>query len=137
MVSTSQIPLSQRLAESGLRSTPQRELVFGVLLKQLDHPTAEEVFVRAKAQQQSISLATVYNCLEALVEYGLVKQVNFERQPSRYCPNLHEHGHLHDEATGAITDVPVPTEVSDRLRELVPEGYKVVGVDLTFRVRKS
>jgi Fur family transcriptional regulator, peroxide stress response regulator len=122
MVSTSQIPLSQRLSESGLRSTPQR---------------AEEVFVRAKAQQQNISLATVYNCLEALVEYGLVKQVNFERQPSRYCPNLHEHGHLHDDATGQITDVPMPSEVSDRLRSLVPEGYKVIAVDLTFRVRKD
>ena len=41
--------LTQRLADSGLRSTPQREVVYSVLLRKRDHPTAEEVFARVKA----------------------------------------------------------------------------------------
>ena len=44
--------------------------------------------MRSKERMPSISLATVYNCLEVLVGHELVKQVNFDRSPTRYCPNL-------------------------------------------------
>jgi Fur family transcriptional regulator, peroxide stress response regulator len=67
--------LTQRLATSGFRFTPQREHVYAVLLEKRDHPTAEEVFIRAKRTMPEISMATVYNCLEALVKCGLVRQV--------------------------------------------------------------
>ena len=50
--------LTQRLTDSGLRSTPQREVVYQVILAKRDHPTAEEVFDRVKAQMPTISLAT-------------------------------------------------------------------------------
>ena len=70
--------LSQKLADSGLRATPQRELVYQLLLAERNHPTAEEVFQRIKASSPHISLATIYNCLEALVGCGLVKPVHFE-----------------------------------------------------------
>ena len=43
---TSSAALNQRLANSGLRATPQRELVYQVLLNKRDHPTADEVFGR-------------------------------------------------------------------------------------------
>jgi len=89
----------------GLRMTRQRQEVYEILLAHRDHPTATDVFLRAKPQLPNISLATVYSCLEALVEHGLVRQVNFEREPSRYCPNLEQHGHFHDRATGTIHDV--------------------------------
>lgn len=81
--------LSEKLEQSGLRATRQRELIFGVLQEQRDHPTADEVFVRAKAEMPSISLATVYNCLETLAQCNLVKQVNFDRGPTRYLSLIH------------------------------------------------
>ena len=40
--------LNERLATSGFRFTPQRQHVYDVLLQKRDHPTAEEVFIRAK-----------------------------------------------------------------------------------------
>ena len=40
--------LNERLTTGGFRSTPQREHVYNVLLQKRDHPTAEEVFIRAK-----------------------------------------------------------------------------------------
>lgn len=125
--------LTQRLTDSGLRSTPQREVVYQVILAKRDHPTAEEVFDRVKAQMPTISLATVYNCLDALVQCGLIKQVNFVREPTRYCPNLHQHAHFHDETTGEIHDVDIPSDVMTRLRSLLPSGYTAVSVDLSFR----
>jgi Fur family peroxide stress response transcriptional regulator len=134
MISDTQSPtLTQRLTDSGLRSTPQREVVYEVILAKRDHPTAEEVFDRVKALKPTISLATVYNCLEALVQCGPIKQVNFVREPTRYCPNLHEHAHFHDEATGEIHDIDIPADVMARLRSLLPPGHTAVSVDLSFR----
>jgi Fur family peroxide stress response transcriptional regulator len=90
---------------NGLRMTRQRQEIYKLLMGERSHPTANEVFMRIKESLPNISLATVYNCLEALVQHHIIRQVNFDREPSRYCPNLDEHGHFHDEATGMIHDV--------------------------------
>ncbi len=87
--------LTERLSASGFRFTSQRRHVYGVLLQKRDHPTAEEVFIRAKRQMPDISQATVYNCLDALVRCGLVRQVMLDRGATRYCPNMEEHCHYY------------------------------------------
>jgi Fur family peroxide stress response transcriptional regulator len=130
---TQDIDLTQRLSNSGLRPTPQREMVYQVILAKRDHPTSEEVFDRVKVQMPTISLATVYNCLDALVQCGLIKQVNFVREPTRYCPNLHEHAHFHDESTGEIHDIEIPADLMTHLRSFLPAGYSATSVDLSFR----
>ncbi len=125
--------LTKRLTDSGLRPTPQREIVFRVILEKRDHPTADELFARVKSQMPSISLATVYNCLETLVQCGLVRQVNFERAPTRYCPNLCQHAHFHDETTGEVHDIDLPSEVVAKLRDLLPPGFNASDIELSFR----
>ncbi len=134
-MSTSSLPepLAQRLAASGLRSTPQREIVYQSLIEKRDHPTADEVFARVKSAMPNISLATVYNCLETLVTCNLVRQVNFERGPTRYCPNLQPHAHFHDETTGATHDVDLPPEVIERVKAVLPAGYQHKSVEIIFR----
>jgi Fur family peroxide stress response transcriptional regulator len=124
---------NQRLAESGLRSTPQRELIYNVLLQKRDHPTADEVFARAKADMPTLSLATVYNCLDTLVERDLVRTVNFERGPTRYCPNLAPHAHFHDEKSGATHDIDLPPEVIERVKAILPPSFKADAVEISFR----
>lgn len=113
--------------------TRQRRGVLDVLMDYRDHPTAGEVYERAKQSLPGISLATVYNCLEALVQHGVVRQVNFERESSRYCPNLMEHGHFHDESTGTIFDVPLKkgVKLSDILE--LPEGAQIDNLEITLR----
>src|SRR5512138_2163858 len=97
--------VTERLATNGLRLTPQRQQVYQVLLDRPDHPTAEGVFLRAKTTRPEISLATVYNCLDALVRCGLVKQVNLDRSATRFCPNMREHTHFFCESCGGIFDL--------------------------------
>src|SRR6516164_3033707 len=94
--------LNEELAHCGLRFTRQRQQVYEVLLHKRDHPTAEEVFIRAKRRMPEISHATVYNCLDTLVKSGLARQVNVERGATRFCPNMAEHGHFHCSACGMI-----------------------------------
>jgi Fur family peroxide stress response transcriptional regulator len=125
--------LAQKLADSGLRSTPQREVVYDVLLRKRDHPTADEVFARVKSGLPSISLATVYNCLETLVQCDLVRAVNFERSPTRYCPNLRPHAHFHDEQTGKTHDIDLPPELLEKVSSVLPVGYDAKSVEIIFR----
>ncbi|HWA86191.1 MAG TPA: Fur family transcriptional regulator [Opitutus sp.] len=125
--------LAQKLADSGLRSTPQRELVFNVLLNKRDHPTADEVYARVRSELPTISLATVYNCLDTLVQCNLVRAVNFERGPTRYCPNLHPHAHFHDEATGQTHDIDLPAVLLDKVKNILPSGYDASSVEIIFR----
>jgi Fur family peroxide stress response transcriptional regulator len=125
--------LTKRLTDSGLRPTPQREVVFKVITEKRDHPTADEIFARVKSQMPTISLATVYNCLETLVQCGLVRQVNLERGATRYCPNLHEHAHFHDNATGKVHDIELPSELLAQLRAVLPDGFAASSIELTFR----
>lgn len=124
--------LAERLAHSGLRNTPQREMVYRALLHRRDHPTADEVYSRIRPEMPSISLATVYNCLETLVQCNLVRQVNFERGPSRYCANLHPHAHFHDEESGATHDIDLPADILERIRALLPAGYAARTIEITF-----
>jgi Fur family peroxide stress response transcriptional regulator len=124
--------LESALTQNGLRSTRQREHVFKILLMKRDHPTADEVYARARRSMDSISLATVYNCLETLVGCGLVRAVNYEREPTRFCPNLSEHAHFQDRKTGRVYDVDLPPELMQRLREVLPDGYEADSMELYF-----
>lgn len=127
-------PTGEMPAEiSGLRMTRQRWEVYRLLMGQRDHPTANEVFIRIKERLPNISLATVYNCLEALVQHGVVRQVNFDRDASRYCPNLQEHGHFHDTSTGSIHDVTFKPgiDLADVLD--LPEGTQITDIEITLR----
>jgi len=124
--------LEQTLSAHGLRATRQREHVFGVLLGKRDHPTADEVYARARAGMDGISLATVYNCLETLVDCGLVRAVNWEREPTRFCPNLTEHAHFQDRRSGRVYDVELPPDVMARLRSVLPAGFEADSIELHF-----
>lgn len=127
--------LEAALTEHGLRNTRQREHVFKILLFKRDHPTADEVYARARNDMDSISLATVYNCLETLVSCGLVRAVNYEREPTRYCPNLSQHAHFQDRKTGRVYDVDLPESVMNELHRILPPGYEADSVELYFHGR--
>jgi Fe2+ or Zn2+ uptake regulation protein len=118
---------SERLNISGFRFTPQRQHVYDVLMHKRDHPTAEEVFMRAKKTLPEISHATVYNTLDALVKCGLVRQVQLERGATRFCPNMEEHCHYFCDSCGKVFDVALPTDSTVMPR---PKGFKVDHYDI-------
>jgi Fe2+ or Zn2+ uptake regulation protein len=117
----------------GLRMTDQRRAVYDALMGERDHPTAVEVFMRVKGRMPSISLATVYNCLETLTGCGLVKAVNHEREPSRYCPNLQEHAHLFCGGCNGVMDVPL--RARKRAEDVwdLPEAVVISHREVSFR----
>jgi Fur family peroxide stress response transcriptional regulator len=118
---------------NGLRMTRQRREVYKSLMANRVHPTAQDVFLEVKDKLPHISLATVYNCLEALTQHGIIRQVHFDRESCRYCPNLLDHGHFHDQSTGKIHDVIFKPGV--RLEDVLelPPGTTISNIELTLR----
>ena len=125
--------LNRKLAQSGLRSTRQREVVYNAILSKRNHPTADEIFARVKQDAPTISLATVYNCLDTLVHCDLIKQVHLERESTRYCPNLSDHAHFHDNDSGEVFDIQLDHEIMEKLSSLLPENFKTSSINVTFR----
>src|ERR1041385_4743445 len=114
--------LSKQLSTSGFRFTPQRQHVYDVLIDERDHPTAEEVFIRAKREMPDISMATVYNCLDALVQSGMARQVNVDRGATRFCPNMREHCHFYCDSCAKVFDIDLPSE--EPAGFALPKGFK-------------
>jgi len=120
--STVERQLTERLTTGGFRFTPQRQHVYDVLLQKRDHPTAEEVFIRSKKTMPDISMATVYNCLDALVKCGLARQVTLDRGATRFCPNMREHCHFYCDACDTVFDVDLPAKAGSPVA--LPKGFK-------------
>ena len=123
---------NERLATGGFRFTPQREHVYDVLLQKRDHPTAESVFIRAKEDMPDISMATVYNCLDALVKCGLVRAVHRDRGATQFCPNMHEHCHFYCEACGGVFDIDFMSETK-KPEISMPKGFQATQYEVSIR----
>jgi len=126
--------LTRSLAARGFRATAQREQVYRVLLQHRDHPTAEQVFLRVKRRLPDISMATVYNCLDTLVQAGLVRQVQVDRAATRYCPNMTPHGHFHCVECGQVFDIPCGLQDAQAPFRL-PRGFKVQSCEVSIQGR--
>jgi Fe2+ or Zn2+ uptake regulation protein len=124
---------NETISQKGFRFTAQRREVYDALLARRDHPTAVDVFMRVQKKLPGISLATVYNCLETLAECGLVRAVNHDRQPSRYCANLEPHAHFFCEQCGAVYDVPSGAPETDAAGWQLPAGVVVTRHEVSFQ----
>jgi len=68
-----------------------------------------------------------------LAEHGAIRQVNFDRESSRYCPNLMEHGHFYDSKSGVIHDITFKNgqKIQDFLN--LPDGVVIEDLEITIR----
>lgn len=82
----------------------QRQAVYNAVVNSFDHPSAETVLLRSKAELPSINLATVYRNLSALIKDGLIKRVVAEGG-DRFDKTLSDHAHFQCRVCGRVLDV--------------------------------
>src|SRR5690625_4358304 len=97
------------LKESGVRITPQRHAVLEYLLTSMSHPTADEIYKALESKFPNMSVATVYNNLRILREIGLVRELTYGDDSSRFDSNMDEHYHIICNDCGKIVDFHYPT----------------------------
>lgn len=127
----------------GLRCTKQRTVIYDALAATKLHPTADELHAMVRGRVPGLSLATVYNTLDAFAECGLIRRLPSHRASGacRYDADASNHVHA---ATpdGRVLDV--PHDLSNRLMAGVPAaliaelearlGVRVVAVNLEVEV---
>jgi Fe2+ or Zn2+ uptake regulation protein len=116
---------------TGRRLTSQRRLILGVLEESDVHLDAETLFVRAKARDPDISLATVYRTLAVLKEMGLVEEHSLGEE-HRHFEAVRDEPHYHFIclACGRVIefDAPVMTQVRRDVSER--EGVCITDIHL-------
>ncbi len=102
--SISRKELISKFHEKGYKVTPQRLKICEFVLSSKDHPTAEEIYHEVIKNNPTISLATVYKTLHLLSDLGLVQELNFAENRSRFDPNISPHINIICPKCGKILD---------------------------------
>jgi Fe2+ or Zn2+ uptake regulation protein len=132
----SEAPIRDLLGTHGLRCTAQRELIYSTLMASKVHPTAEELHNTLSRMNDSggISLATVYNALDAFTRHGLARRIaptcGGSSAAFRYDADISDHAHA-VMADGSMHDL--PEDLSKRViaqlpRELIDEVERRMGM---------
>ena len=113
--------------------TKQRQVVLRVIREAETHLTANEVFDGARIMLPGISFATVYNSLRFLKEEGLIGEVSFGPDATRYDRNLKRHDHAVCSNCGKLVDLEL--SFSDQLVEEAAKRskFKADYVELILR----
>ena len=133
---------AELFAKHNLRCTKQRTAILNALTASRCHPTADELYRTVQDQLPGVSLATVYNTLEAFNDAGLISKLPDAgtNGSARYDAHREPHTHLRDRTTGVVADAPddisqmildhVPAEVLERIRECTGFSVEEIQVEL-------
>jgi Fe2+ or Zn2+ uptake regulation protein len=109
----------------GYRNTVQRTEILDVVREADGHLTAGEIFERVRRRDSRIAYGTVYRALHLLAQHGLVLELTFADQASRYDKRVDRHDHVHCVACGALVDVDVPVALIARHVAAEQSGFDV------------
>jgi Fur family peroxide stress response transcriptional regulator len=117
--------------EKGLRVTPQRRVIFELLVEDNTHPTVDEIYQRVLKELPDVSRTTVYNTLHELVALGELTPVeDLGDDGTRYDTNTDNHHHLYCLRCHALVDV--DQDLGLELEATERRGYRILGKRVMF-----
>ena len=127
-----------KLRSSNLRPTKQRILIAKKLFdrKETFHFTAETLNKEINRKgQNKISLATIYNTVEAFKRAGHIREILTNNSKSYYDTNIKSHHHFYDETTKELTDINYNQVKLNKL-PTPPKGKKIKSLEVVIRIQK-
>ena len=109
----------------GYRNTAQRTLILAEVQAAESHLTAGEIFERVRRRDPKIAYGTVYRSLHLLAKRGLIQELTFADQASRFDKRVDRHDHVHCTACGLLLDVDVPVALIARHVAEEQSGFAV------------
>lgn len=117
-----------RCEAKGLRMTGQRRIIARVLQDSADHPDVEELYARASALDEGISIATVYRTVKLFEEAGILERLEFGDGRARYeDADRDHHDHLIDLSTGEVIEFCDPEIEALQEKIAAKLGFKLKG----------
>ncbi len=113
--------------------TKQRQAVLQVICESDEHLTANEVFDNARRLLPGISFATVYNSLRYLKQEGLIGEVRFGTDATRYDRKLTRHDHALCNKCGKLVDLELSIPVALIKKAADLSKFEAESIELTLR----
>lgn len=114
------------------RNTTQRATILDAVRDAEGHLTAGDIFERVRRRDPKIAYGTVYRALHLLAERGLVQELTFADQASRYDRRVDRHDHVQCTTCGLLVDVDVPVALIARHVAEEQSGFEVTSHHTVF-----
>jgi len=128
-----------KLRSSKLRPTKQRIRLAEFLFEREKtfHFTVERLnkIINKKDNFEKISLATIYNTIDAFKKAGHLKEILTNNNTSYFDTNISSHHHFYDDETNELTDINYDEIEVAKLPE-APKGKKIKDVEVIISLQK-
>ena len=128
----------QKLRSSNLRPTKQRLKICQFLFdrEKTFHFTVETLNKKInKNVTKRVSLATIYNTVEAFTSAGYLKEILTSKNKSYYDTNIKSHHHFYDEGSKELTDIHY-SQIKLSKVPIPPKGKKIKNLEVVIRIQK-
>ena len=138
IISNNLKPYVQKLRSSNLRPTKQRLKICQFLFnrEKTFHFTVETLNKKInKNVATKVSLATIYNTVEAFTNAGYLKEILTSKNKSYYDTNIKSHHHFYDEESKELTDIQY-SQIKLSKVPTPPKGKKIKNLEVVIRIQK-
>ena len=129
-----------KLRSSKLRPTKQRIRIADFLYnrEKTFHFTIERLNknLNKKGNSENISLATIYNTIEAFKKAGHLKEILTNKNTSYFDTNISSHHHFYDDQTNELTDINF-NDIEVTKVPHAPKGKKIKDVEVIISLQKQ
>ena len=128
-----------KLRSSGLRPTRQRILIAKNLFdrKKTFHFTVETLNKEVNGKlYDRISLATIYNTVEAFKRAGHIREIFTSNSKGYYDTNIKSHHHFYDPETKKLTDIDYQKVTLNKIPN-PPKGKKIKDLEVVISLQRK
>ncbi len=125
--------IKDTLKKVGLRPTYQRIKILETLHKfRYSHPTVEIIFNALKNELPVISMTTVYNTLNAMVEKNLLRALTITGIDFHYDPKMTAHHHFYCTKCHKIYDINITCPLDNEKKKPIG-GHRIEEIHGYFK----
>ena len=130
------IEYTEKLRKSGLRPTKQRIEICEMLFNSTRtfHFTINDLTKRSENNgNRKISLATIYNTIQAFEKKGYLKKIPINSSQSYYDTNISNHHHFYDEEKRELIDLENEDIDPVKIKKTIP-GKKIRSIEILVKI---
>ena len=127
---------AERLRATGLRPTKQRLAICKMLFdkKETFHFTINKLKkIIEKESKKKISVATLYNTVNAFKEKGYLKEISLKGNKTFFDTNTKHHHHFYDEDMSQLVDIE-DKNISVNYLAKIPSGKKIKSIEVLVKI---
>ena len=129
----------EKLRSSGLRPTKQRIKISEVLFnreKTFHFTIAELNEILEGELGKNVSLATIYNTVNAFKKKGYLKEISINSENSYYDTNTSNHHHFYNESTKELIDLKGNDISNIKINKTIPRK-KIKSIEVLVKIANS